>query len=195
MNYNVNVIRSNRKTVGLEVKEPGTLIVRVPLYLSDASIKRILTEKERWINKHIWLNKKEDRKERAKDRIKDNGKEQGITVSELNTLTMEAKQKIPVIVEKYAAQMQVDYGRISIKHQKTRWGSCSSKGNLNFNCLLMLAPIEVQEYVVVHELAHRVEMNHSPKFWKIVEEYFPDYKQARKWLKDNGNDLIFGFHE
>ncbi len=178
MNYNINIIRSNRKTVSLEVKEPGTLIVRVPLRISDASIRRILIEKESWINRHVWLSKKEEKDD------------QGITASELNSLIMEAKQKIPVMVEKYAAKMQVDYGRVSIKHQKTRWGSCSNKGNLNFNCLLMLAPVEVQEYVVVHELAHRIEMNHSVRFWRIVEEHFPNFKQARKWLKENGSDLI-----
>ncbi len=105
-------------------------------------------------------------------------------------LTTAAKREIPGIVERYAKIMGVDYGRITIRHQKTRWGSCSSKGNLNFNCYLMLAPQEVLEYVVVHELAHRREMNHSKAFWKIVEQYKPNYKWSKRWLKEEGVKLL-----
>ncbi|HAN50208.1 MAG TPA: metal-dependent hydrolase, partial [Lachnospiraceae bacterium] len=86
--------------------------------------------------------------------------------------------------------MGVDYGRITIRHQKTRWGSCSGKGNLNFNCLLMLTPPEVQEYVIVHELCHRKEMNHSYRFWAEVEDVLPDYRVQEQWLKTNGGALI-----
>ena len=86
--------------------------------------------------------------------------------------------------------MNVQYGRITIRNQKTRWGSCSSKGNLNFNCLLMLAPDEVVDYVVIHELCHLIEMNHSKAFWKQVEQMMPDYKKHRKWLKDHGNEIM-----
>ena len=82
------------------------------------------------------------------------------------------------------------YGRITIRNQRSRWGSCSSQGNLNFNCLLMLSPPEVIDYVVAHELCHRKEMNHSPKFWAEVERVMPDYKQRQKWLKDNGTAIM-----
>jgi predicted metal-dependent hydrolase len=84
----------------------------------------------------------------------------------------------------------VSYGRITIRNQKTRWGSCSGKGNLNFNCLLMLAPPEVLDYVVVHELCHRREMNHSPRFWALVEQVLPDWRQRRQWLKTHGDALM-----
>ena len=93
-------------------------------------------------------------------------------------------------VKHYAGLMNVQYGRITIRNQKTRWGSCSSKGNLNFNCLLMLAPDEVVDYVVIHELCHLIEMNHSKAFWKQVEQMMPDYKKHRKWLKDHGNEIM-----
>ena len=73
---------------------------------------------------------------------------------------------------------------------RTGWGSCSGKGNLNFNCLLMLAPPAVQDYVVVHELCHRKEMNHSPAFWAEVAGVLPDYASHRRWLRENGNGLI-----
>lgn len=90
----------------------------------------------------------------------------------------------------YARIMGVSYGRITIREQKTRWGSCSSKGNLNFNWRLILAPEEVLDYVVVHELAHRREMNHSKAFYAVVESVLPDYRQARRWLRDHGSSLF-----
>jgi predicted metal-dependent hydrolase len=74
--------------------------------------------------------------------------------------------------------------------QKSRWGSCSGQGNLNFNCLLMRAPDDVVDYVIVHELCHRKEMNHSDRFWTLVESVLPDYKEKRKWLKDHGSELM-----
>jgi len=84
----------------------------------------------------------------------------------------------------------VSYGSITVRSQKTRWGSCSSRGNLNFNCLLMLTSPEVLDYVVLHELCHRKELNHSARFWAQVERVMPDYRLRRKWLKDHGSALI-----
>ena len=89
----------------------------------------------------------------------------------------------------YASILNVTYGRITIREQKTRWGSCSSEGNLNFNWRLIFAPEEVLDYIVVHELAHRREMNHSQAFYAIVKSILPDYKKSQKWLRDNGRSL------
>lgn len=90
----------------------------------------------------------------------------------------------------YARLMGVEYGRIAIKNTKTRWGSCSSLGNLNFHWKLVLMPPAILDYVVVHELAHRKEMNHSPRFWAEVEKVLPDYRERRKWLKDHGAEYL-----
>lgn len=120
------------------------------------------------------------------------GKNEGTveTDIQLRELAQQAVAVIPGRVEFFAKQIGVDYGRITIRNQKTRWGSCSSKGNLNFNCLLMLAPQEVLDYVVVHELCHRKEMNHSKAFWQEVEKILPDYKKSVQWLKKEGIRLI-----
>ena len=113
-----------------------------------------------------------------------------LTEEELKDLTKKAKKVFPERVAYYAPLVGVEYGKIFIRHQHTRWGSCSSKGNLNFNCLLMLAPPEVLDSVVVHELCHLKEMNHSKKFYAEVLRVYPDYKKCQKWLKEHGRELM-----
>ncbi|NJE04998.1 M48 family peptidase [Thermococcus sp. M36] len=92
------------------------------------------------------------------------------------------KELLP-LVEKYAPEMGVNPGKVYIRHQKSRWGSCSPRGNLNFNVRLVAIPPELRNYVVIHELAHLKHMNHSKAFWELVERFYPDYKTARKELK------------
>ena len=101
-----------------------------------------------------------------------------------------ALKLIPERVRHYAQLLGVTYGSITIRNQKTKWGSCSSKGNLNFNCLLMAAPPEVVDSVVVHELCHRLHMNHSKEFYAEIYRIFPEYDKWDKWLKENGTLLI-----
>ena len=86
--------------------------------------------------------------------------------------------------------MGVSYGAVTIRSQKTKWGSCSAKGNLNFNCLLMLTPPEIIDSVVVHELCHRKEMNHSERFYRELFRVFPAYSECRNWLKENGGGIM-----
>ncbi|MFC1926797.1 M48 family metallopeptidase [Chloroflexota bacterium] len=92
-------------------------------------------------------------------------------------------------VETFSVQLGVSYNRIVIRGQKTRWGSCSHKGNLNLNWKLVMAPEPVIDYVVIHELAHLKEMNHTKNFWKLVAEHCPQWRERRKWLKDHGVEL------
>jgi predicted metal-dependent hydrolase len=94
-------------------------------------------------------------------------------------------------VEEYAEKMEVSYKSITLRNQRTRWGSCSAKENLSFNWRLLMAPEGVAEYVVVHELAHLREKNHNKTFWRIVGEYMMDYKQKAAWLEENSTALIF----
>ena len=113
-----------------------------------------------------------------------------LTMEEIRRLAQEAVRVIPERVAYYAPKVGVTYGRITIRNQRSRWGSCSSKGNLNFNCLLMLAPMEVIDSVVVHELCHRLEMNHSRRFYEHVLRVYPDYYRYHDWLKKNGTALM-----
>ena len=85
--------------------------------------------------------------------------------------------------------LKINYNKISVKEQSSRWGSCSNKGNLNFNWKLILAPRKVFDYVVAHEVAHLIEPNHSPSFWQVVYQLHPNYKNEQKWLKQNGTSL------
>ncbi len=179
----VTVIRSNRKTVAIQVNSDLSVTVRAPRSASEKDIEEILKKKEAWISKHIEKIKK------TKERLEAEPTEK-LTREKVIALAEEALKVIPARVEYFARVIGVTYGKITIRNQKTRWGSCSSKGNLNFNCLLMLAPPEVLDYVVVHELCHRKQMNHSKAFWSEVEKVLPDYKEARKWLKEEGSQMI-----
>ena len=109
---------------------------------------------------------------------------------EIISILENAKKILPRLVARYANEMGVDYKQVFVKAQRTRWGSCSDKVNVNLNCLLMEVPSYVRKYVIVHERAHRKEMNHSERFWRVVAEEIPEYQKAVKWLKKNGDSLI-----
>ncbi|QQE77159.1 M48 family metallopeptidase [Alicyclobacillus sp. SO9] len=103
----------------------------------------------------------------------------------------EARERLPHRVESWAKRLGASYAKIRIKDVSSRWGSCSTKGNLNFNWRLICAPESVQDYVVVHELCHLWEMNHSKRFWTLVSQALPEYKAAQTWLKIHGKSLYF----
>ena len=191
---NVKIIRSNRKTLAIQINPDLSVTVRAPMYAPQSDIERILREKEGWIQKHIEKIREQEAKRKKtqgeKDEYGESVESEYLTNEEIKKLADKALQHIPKRISYYAKQIGVTYGKITIRNQKTRWGSCSSKGNLNFNCLLMLTPPEVIDYVVVHELCHRKEMNHSGAFWAEVEKVLPDYKKQVKWLKENGGQII-----
>ena len=108
-----------------------------------------------------------------------------------STLSAMALKRIRQRLDFYIPRVGRAPGRIAIRDQKSRWGSCSQKGNVNFNWKLIMAPPEALDYVVVHELCHLYEFNHSPRFWALVENQIPDYAVWKKWLKQHAEDLNF----
>lgn len=181
----VEVIYSGRRTLGLEVTADERVLARVPRRASDRAVRQFVEEKKDWILEKYLLQKSrnERRQEAARDR--DYEKDPALEARYRELARMVIGQR----VSWFAAKMGVTYGRISIRAQKTRWGSCSSRGNLNFNWKLILMPPEILDYVVVHELAHRKQMNHSKLFWAEVEQILPDYETRRRWLRENGGGV------
>ena len=171
------IVRSNRKTAAVQVTEDGRVLVRCPNRTTDAEAKKILDAHRHWVQKQL-------------DAIENRPKLPPLTTAQIHDL---ANRMVPVLERKlphYAALLGVSYGNVTVRNQRTLWGSCSGKGNLNFNCLLMLAPPAVMDYVMVHELCHRLEMNHSAAFWANVERVIPDYRVHRQWLQQHGGELI-----
>lgn len=171
------LIRTNRRTVAVVIKPDGAVIVRAPLNMSQARIERVLSEKTAWIEKHLV-------------KIRSSEKLPKFTDKEINDFIQAAKRVIPEKSAHFAAAIGVSYGRITIRRERTVWGSCTARGNLNFNCLLAAVPPEILDYVIIHELCHRKEMNHSKKFWAIVASMCPEYKEWRKWLKTEGEKYL-----
>lgn len=179
--YNVEVRRSKRKSAAIKITADMQIVVFVPLYVSDNEIERMVISKSKWIDEHML---------KVQSTIDERSKLEKITFEQLKELADQAVEYIPKRVKYYAEKENFIYNKITIKNLVSRWGSCSTKGNLNFNCLLMLTPDYVIDYIVVHELCHLREMNHSEKFWAEVEKIMPDYQRAELWLKQNGGNLI-----
>ena len=177
----LTIIRTNRKTLALVVTHEGKVLARAPLNMPTDKIIEFAQSKSAWIDKK--------RTEFAQSRQNEVGVER-LTLEEIRKLGEQAYEVIFDRVIFYATKMNVQFAGITIRNQKTRWGSCSSKGNLNFNCLLMLTPQEVIDSVVVHELCHLKEMNHSAKFYDEVLRVFPDYYKWNAWLKENGPAIM-----
>ena len=178
----IEVIRSRRKTISLELREENELRIRAPLRLPSGAIERFVAEKKDWI---IAARERIRKRKASPDAFLD-----PLTAEDVERLKKQAKKYLPLRVAYFAPKVGVTWGRIAIRAQKTRFGSCSTKGNLNFNCVLMRMPPDIVDYVVVHELCHRKEMNHSRAFWAEVEKVLPEYRKAKKWLKENGRFYI-----
>ena len=173
---NVRIIRSNRKSLSIQLKH-GEIIARAPLGMREKDIYSFIESKKSWIENNL---------RKLNERQKIINELQLLTQEEIKAFTERAKIIIPERVKYYAPKIGVTYNRITIRCQRTRWGSCSSNGNLNFNCLLVMLPEEVLDSIVVHELCHRKQMNHSKKFYDEINKVFPDYKKCNEWLKKNG---------
>ena len=174
-NIEYRVIRSNRRSVSIVIAADADPVVRSPVRMTDRAIAEFVASKQDWIVKHM---------EKMRQRAAKRAAAHSFSEEERKELIRKALKIIPDRVAHFAPIVGVTYGKITVRDQKTIWGSCSTKGNLNFNYMLAALPDEAVDYIVVHELCHRKEMNHSPKFWAEVEKVIPDYKRIRKWLKE-----------
>ena len=168
MDYEIKY--SNRRTVALSVKD-GTLTVKAPFFTPKRKIEAFVSSHRDWIEKSV-----------EKQRIK-NQRFEGLTEEQIKELKKCAKIILKYKTSYFANIMGLNYGRVTITSAKTRFGSCSGKGDISYSYRLMLYPEEAMDYVVVHELAHLVHMNHSAEFYKTIEAVLPDYKERRKLLK------------
>ena len=211
------IIRSKRKTLSLTINENAELVIRAPLRLSIKKIQDFVNEKESWINrkqaiienqiKDVTSNQNKllylgslfpiNINQSATKDLMFTGEEFIANSIEPNPLSLSIKKwykkkfreiAIPRVTY-LAEQHNLMVNQIRIKNQKTMWGSCSSKNNINLNYLLLMAPMKVIDYVIIHELVHTIHRNHSIEFWSSVESIMPDYKEHKLWLKANGYKL------
>jgi len=210
------IIRSKRKTLSISINENAKLIVRAPKRISDQKIQDFINEKENWITKNQSVIKARA-EDTAKDKnmllylgtlfplktdndakkISFNGEEflAGLQNKEKTNKSLKTwyKNKFKEVAVPrlfyFAEKHNLQVNQVRIKEQKTLWGSCSSRNNINLNFLLIMAPLKVIDYVIIHELAHTIHKNHSVNFWNAVEEIMPNYKEAKRWLKENGYRL------
>jgi len=167
------LIRARRKTLSIRITQEGNLEIRAPLGMPKGEIEAFLKEKAQWIETH-----------RAKVLAEyAQGQEAPLGEEEILTLAEQMRQCLPEKLNRHAASMGVTFGRVTIRCQQTRWGSCSGKNSLCFSLFLMRYPPEAIDAVVVHELAHIRHKNHGPEFYRLVETTLPDYRQRIALLK------------
>ena len=172
--FTYELIRAKRRSMSLKVDLDGTITVRAPYRMPVQTADWFVEGHRDWIEVRL----------KAGARIM--AERPVYTDKERAEGRKRAAEVLETRCRYYAPVMGVSYGTVTIREQKTRWGSCSAKGNLNFNWKLVLMPPEILDYVVVHELAHRIHMDHSAAFWAEVGKILPDYKERRQWLKVNG---------
>lgn len=179
--------RSARTTFGITIAPGGTVTVHIPERVSTQDAECYIRSQSEWILEHL---------EHAR-RIADENPYMQLSKEEREQLRKETAHKLrlvlPVKIRQYQQFLPVSrrpVTRITIREQKTRWGSCSQKGTLSFNWKIGLFPESVMNYVIVHEVCHLCEMNHGSRFWALVASIDPDYKDAQKWLRENGAAMI-----
>ena len=211
------IIKSKRRTLSLSINENAELIVRAPNQISNKRIEEFIIEKSKWINKNKNLMQSRINEMNDSDsdylflgniyplikvnenpnKIDFNGTEFITSIENQDTFKASLKSWYKIKFKEIAIprlnyfsdKYNLKINQVRFKNQKTLWGSCSSKNNINLNYLLVMAPMLVIDYVIIHELVHTVHKNHSENFWNAVEAIMPDYKKAKKWLNKNGYKL------
>jgi predicted metal-dependent hydrolase len=166
--------RARKWTLSVPWGAPAQLTV--PVWLAESEIERIVASHRSWIAR-----------ERAKQRPRLRLDPLAVSETEARRATREL---VAMVADDEAAALGVSVARIEVRDQRTRWGSCSTRGTLSFNWRLVLAPFDVLDYVVVHELCHLREPNHSHRFWRLVESRRPGWRTQRDWLHDHGSELL-----
>lgn len=167
----MKIIRSNRRTLAVEITKNAEVLVRAPYFVSNAEIEEFLKSRRDWIDKHIKIMQYKLQKYPEPNEY------------EVQKLKSAAEQILPQLTKKYADAMNAHYKSVKITAAKTRFGSCSKNGSICFSLYLMQYPMQAIEYVVVHELCHLRHFNHSAAFYQEIEKYLPDYKSRRDLLK------------
>lgn len=227
-----DIIRTNRKTIGIIVDPEQGVVVRSPKYVTEDKVNELIKNKSDWILEKIekvqeikpaprpkeflsgeklpYLGRRyriklirDDKKGvevklirakfmiRAHSKFSEEERREMVKEKLIQWYRSKSDIKIRERVDIYKEKLVVEPENITVKKQEKRWGSCSSLGNLNFNWKLIMAPVSVLDYVVVHELIHLIHPNHSRDFWSLVETIIPDYKEKREWLRINGKSLDF----
>lgn len=230
-----DVVRTDRKTVGINIDPEKGIVVRSPEELTDDEIQEVIENKSSWILKKLkkvaeikpkpspkeflsgeklpYLGKRYRLKVKAKDNIsnvnvrlfqgkfmidypdelqeREDKRKEAIREELISWYREHADTKIKERVDKYKIKLGVEPNKVKVKKQKKRWGSCSNKNNLNFNWKIIMAPMSMVDYVVIHELTHLKYPNHFKEFWQTVEAIIPDYEERREWLRVNGRRLDF----
>ena len=176
------LIRCKRRSIGLTITQDAKLIVRAPHWMPTHEIDRLISQKQNWIKEKQTI---------FRQRLLQKSALPQITPEEERLLKQKAFDYINQKGGELAQRFGLIYKSLKINNARTRWGSCGHKGNINFTWRLIMAPVEVVDYVIVHELAHLKEMNHSARFWYEVGRMMPDYKKHEHWLKLNGHVLRF----
>ncbi len=173
------LIRSKRRTICIEIASDARLIVRAPNRLPIDRIQSFVNAKSGWIKKKLIQRLKSLQSE----------KPIALTEEEVSLHRNSAHEKIQSRLDHYSFLTNTPYNQFRLSNAKKRWGVCNSKGHININWRLVMAPEPVLDYVVIHELMHVKELNHSKRFWERVAGVQPEYKIHRKWLKEQGHLL------
>ncbi|MBQ7153278.1 MAG: M48 family metallopeptidase [Clostridia bacterium] len=171
------LVRTGTSRLSLKVDRDGNVTVRAPRGMDISVIENFLSRHREKVNEMVSTARE--------------GKSLRLSKEEMDALVKKARKVFPERVEYWRLMMGgIAIGKVTVRSQLSRWGSCSQNGNISLNALLVEAPPRVLDYVIVHELAHRLQMNHSKAFWSVVQQYCDDYKECRKWLRENGGRLM-----
>lgn len=204
-------IRTNRRSVSLEIRGDGKLTVRAPLRFAYSSVMDIVRKKSNWIkekqqqiktrerpshNEKYFLGKKYDIITEFGEKASVSLEEEGFFITVPQYRTVDALlsrwykiKTVQIVIPRaihFAKEFGLEFLKISISTARLRWGSCNKKGHITFSFRLIMLPSEIIDYIIIHELAHLVELNHSKQFWAAVQKMMPEYEQHEKWLKHNG---------